>query len=209
VTEIFVAGTRSFSAEVVGYAREAGFQVVGLLEPADRERAGRTIHELPVTWLEDAEPAGRAVVVGTGDAARREIVERLLGAGFALFPLVHPRAHLAETSTVGAGALVGPGVVVGADSVVGEHVVVGRGTLIGHHTELGAFATLGPGANVAGNARIGLDVFVGMGAVIRDHVTIGDGAEVAMGAVVVGNVPAGASVRGVPARAVRTRNGPH
>jgi acetyltransferase EpsM len=197
--EVLVAGSRSFAAEVLGYATEAGLRVVGLLEASQQERVGQTIHGLPVAWLEDVEPDGRAAMVGTGDTARRDVVGRLLAGGWCLVPLVHPKAHLAATVTVGAGALVAPGVVVGAHSVIGEHVVVGRGSLVGHHTEIGAFSTLGPGANVAGNVRVGADVFIGMGAVVRDHVTIGDGAVVSMGAVVVGDVPAGATMRGVPA----------
>ena len=203
--ELFVAGSRSFAAEAIGYATEAGFRVVGLLEAAQHERVGETIHGLPVAWLEDVPANGRAAIVGTGDTARREVVGRLLAGGWRIVPLVHPRAHLAATVTVGAGVLVAPGVVVGAHSMLGEHVVAGRGSLVGHHTEIGAFSTLGPGANVAGNTRIGADVFVGMGAVVRDHVTVGDGAVVAMGSVVVADVPAAATVRGVPARRVRER----
>ncbi len=204
-SEIFVAGTRTFAAEVVGYATEAGFRVVGLLEASQRERIGETIHELPVAWLEDVRPDGRPAVVGTGDSARREVVQRLTAGGWETVPLVHPRAHLPATTTVGVGAIVAPGVVVGAHSIIGEHVVVGRGCLVGHHTEIGAFATLGPGANVAGNVKIGTDVFVGMGAVVRDHVTVGAGAVIAMGAVVIGDVPADTTVRGVPAHRARTR----
>ncbi len=206
MTEVFVAGTRTFAAEVVGYATEAGLRVAGLLEPRERERAGTTVHGLPVAWLEDTPGEGRAAVVGTGDTARREVVERLRAGGWELVPLVHPAAHLAATVSVGAGVLVAPGAVVGAEAVLGDHVVVGRGSLVGHHTEIGPFATLGPGANVAGNVRVGPDALVAMGAVVRDHVTIGAGATVAMGAVVVADVPAGATVRGVPARRVRSRD---
>ena len=40
--EIFVVGTRTFATEVVGYATEAGFQVVGLLEASVRGVPART-----------------------------------------------------------------------------------------------------------------------------------------------------------------------
>jgi sugar O-acyltransferase (sialic acid O-acetyltransferase NeuD family) len=198
--ELYVAGTRSFAAEVAGFAEDAGFRVAGLLEPYDRERVGRTIHGFPVTWLED-KPAGRerVAIVGTGESARRAVVGRLLAAGWEIATLLHPRAHLARTSTVGVGTVAGPGVVVGAYTTIGEHVVVGRGVLAGHHTEIGDFATICPGANVAGNVRIGADAFIGMAAVIRDHVAVGSSAVVAMGAVVVRDVGPGVEVRGLPA----------
>jgi sugar O-acyltransferase (sialic acid O-acetyltransferase NeuD family) len=198
--ELYVAGTGTFAAEVAGFAEDAGLQVAGLLEPYDRERVGRTIHDLPVTWLDDAPGrAGRVAVVGTGESARRPIVDRLLAAGWEIATLVHPRAHIARSTMVGVGALIGPGVVIGAYSTIGDHVNLGRGALAGHHTAIGDFATLGPGANVAGNVQIGPDAVLGMAAVVRDHVAVGASAVVAMGAVVVRDVGAGVEVRGLPA----------
>jgi sugar O-acyltransferase (sialic acid O-acetyltransferase NeuD family) len=199
-TEIYVAGTRTFAAEVVDYARDAGLPIAGLVETKDEERIGKVIHGLPVRALEDLPPGSRSVIVGTGDPARREVVTRLTEAGWELATLVHPRTQVAPSALVGEGVLVGPGVVVGAGSTIGDRAVLGRGTLVGHHTEIEEFATLGPGANVAGNVRVERDAFLGMSAVIRDHVTIGARSVVAMGAVVVGDVPPDAQVRGVPAR---------
>lgn len=198
--ELFVVGTRTFAAEVAGFAEEIGFRVAGLLEPYDRERVGQTIHGFPVSWLEETQPQGRQAVVGTGETERRPIAERLQAAGWQPATLVHPRAHVAATSTVGSGAVVAPGVVIGAYSEIGDYAVVGRGTLVGHHTRIGPFVSLGPGANVAGNVTIDADGFIGMAAVVRDHVTIGRASIVAMGALVLGDVAAETQVRGVPAR---------
>lgn len=194
---LFVAGTRSFSAEAAGYAEEAGFEVVGLLEPYDRARVGTRIHGYPVTWLEET-PAG-AALLGTGETGRRPIVERLRAGAWELATLVHPHAHVATTAKLGAGTIIAPGAVIGAAAQIGECAVVGRGALIGHHTEIGSFATLGPGANIAGNVGLGEDVFVAMGATVRDHVSVGAESVVAMGGVVVDDVPPGVEVRGVPA----------
>ena len=197
---IYVAGTRTFAAEVVDFAIDAGLTPVGLLEPLDRDRVGSTIHELPVAWLDEGPPRpGAAALIGTGEPDREDVAARLTAAGFAVATLVHERAHVALSATVGSGALIGPGAVVGARSVVGRHVVLGRGVLVGHHTELGDLATIGPGANVAGNVRIGRKAFVGMGAAIRDHVSVGEEAIIAMGAVVVSDVPPATQVRGLPA----------
>ena len=199
----YVVGTRTFAAEVLGFARDAGLHVVGLLEPFDRDRVGSEIHGMPVQWLEDA--GARRAIVGTGETARRETVARLRAVSAELVTLVHPRAHIAPTARVGTGAIVAPGVLVGACATIGDHVVCSRGTLVGHHTEIGKFVTLGPGVNVAGNVRIGADAFLGMGAVVRDHVTIGGSAVIGMGSVVVGDVDAETEVRGVPARPWRPR----
>ena len=199
--DVHVVGTRTFAAEVVGYARDAGIEVAGLVEPYEGAETGALVHDLPVTRLGD-EPAGerRTAILGTGDTDRRELVERVRAAGWELAGLIHPRAHVAASSTVDATAVIGPAVVVGACARVGAHSVLGRGALVGHHTAIGAFCTLGPGANVAGNVRVEDGALIAMGAVVRDHTTVGAGAVVAMGAVVVDDVPPAVEVRGIPAR---------
>jgi sugar O-acyltransferase (sialic acid O-acetyltransferase NeuD family) len=194
---ISIIGTRSFAAEVADFAEAAGFLVERLLEPYARDRVGERIHGYPVVWLEEASPG--LAVVGTGERSRRDLVARALAAGFEFPPLVHPRAHVARTSTAAAGAVIGPGVVVGASASVGEHAVLGRGVLVGHHTEIGAFATLNPGVNVAGNAVVEEDAFIGMAAIVRDHTRIGASATVGAGALVLRDVDAGSDVRGLPA----------
>lgn len=196
---IWIAGTRTFAAEVAGFARDAGVELAGLLEPAEREKAGTRVHGLEVRWLDEAAPEGAQAVIGTGDADRGEVAVRLEAAGYSATTLVHPAAHVASDAQVGAGSIIGPAAVVGALAAIGEHAVLGRGALVGHHTRVGDLATLGPGANVGGNSTIERGGFLGMGVVVRDHVTVGAGAVVAMGAVVVKDVPAGARVMGVPA----------
>ena len=197
---LHVAGTRTFAAEVVDCARDAGLSVAGLLEPDDPERVGSTIHGLPVGAIENLPGGSPSAIVGTGELERRVIVARLKAAGWRVATFVHPTAHVAPSATVEEGVLVSPGVIVGAAATIGAHAVVGRGSLVGHHTVLEEFSTLGPGANVAGNVLVRADSVLGMGAVVRDHVTIGAAAVVAMGAVVLKDVPDGVQVRGLPAR---------
>jgi len=199
---VYVAGTRTFAAEVVDFAVDAGLEPAGLLEPIDPERIGTTIHDLEVLAIEGPHAGSAPVLIGTGEPDRREIAEQLRAAGWKLATLIHPTAHVAPTAAVGDAAIVGPAVVVGARSRVGSGAVLGRGALVGHHTEIGELATLNPGANVAGNVRVGTGALIGMSAAVRDHTTVGDWATVAMGAVVVADVPPRTLVRGVPARAV-------
>lgn len=197
----YVVGTRSFAAEVLGYAREADLEVLGLLEPADGSRAGSVIGGLEVRLIEDC-PAGTPVLIGTGERDRRAVVERLSAAGLEPQTLVHPAAHVPESSEIGVGAIVAPGVVLGSHTAIGAHAFIGRGSLVGHHTTIGEFVTVGPGSNIAGNTSIGAATFLGMSAIVRDHLTVGAEAEIGMGSLVLENVADGARVRGAPARTV-------
>lgn len=195
--ELLVVGTRSFAGEVADYCEQAGYRILGLLEPYDASRIGSEIHGLPVLPFERAK--GALVALGTGEPDRRPIVERVRAEGGLLTRVVHPGAQVSARSVVGEGTVVGPGAVIGAFSEIGECGVVARGVLVGHHTRIGSFVTLNPGVNVAGNVRIEDDVFLGMAAVVRDHVTVGEGALVAAAAVVLRDVAPGVQVRGLPA----------
>lgn len=130
---------------------------------------------------------------------RRNLVERYGGARFAV--VVHARAWVSPTARLARGTVVLAGATVNAGASLGTHNVVNTGAIVEHDCHLGDFVSLGPGVAVGGGTSIGDDSYVGLGSCVRDHVTIGARATVAMGAVVVADVVAGASVRGLPARA--------
>ena len=193
---LHVAGTGSSALDVLEIARDAGFEVAGLVELIDDTRVGTEVHGLPVV-APDA-PAGDVVIAAGGD--RRPHAARLAERGWSFPVVVHPTAHVAPSAVLGPGVFVGPNAVIGSAAVLDEHVFVSRGALVGHHASFGAFTRLNPGANVGGNAIVGANVLLAMGCVVRDGVSVGDDAVVAAGAVVVADIEAGASVRGVPAR---------
>jgi acetyltransferase EpsM len=196
---IYIAGTGSFSIEVIDWARAAGLRVEGLIELLDPTRVGQEIEGIPVLDA-SSRPQGnpRAVVAAGGDRrAHWSLLER-----HAWEParVVHPTAQVSASVVLEPGCVVGPGVVIGAETVVGVHTLVSRGVLIGHHDAIGAFVTIFPGANLAGNAAVGDGALIGMAAVVVDHAVIGAGATVAAGAVVLSEVAQGVRVQGVPAR---------
>jgi sugar O-acyltransferase (sialic acid O-acetyltransferase NeuD family) len=197
--DIYVAGTGSFALEVAGYARDAGLEVAGLVELQDPSRAGTETHGLPVRAAHDPPETGATAIVGAG-GDRLAHWALLAAHGWRPATVVHPRAHVSRSASLGEGCLVAPGAVIGAATRLGEHVLVARGALVGHHTELAPGAVLNPGANVAGHARVGAGAAIGMGALVIDHVEVGAGAVIAAGAAVVRNVGPGVRVQGVPAR---------
>jgi UDP-3-O-[3-hydroxymyristoyl] glucosamine N-acyltransferase len=79
---------------------------------------------------------------------------------------ISPRAHLAETATVGKNANIGPG------ATIADHVVIGDN------------ATIYPGCYVAERARLGHDVVLFPNVVIYDHCSLGDRVTIHAGTIV-------------------------
>lgn len=92
-------------------------------------------------------------------------------------------------------------IVHGASIRVHPDVVIGDRVCIMHEVTIGS--NEGPDGARTGVPRIGNDVFIGAGAKVLGGITVGDGARIAANSLVVTDVPAGATVVGVPARAMR------
>jgi acetyltransferase EpsM len=205
-TALVVLGATEFSAEIADVARTTGvFDVVAFIENDRRERAGRSLHGLPVYWIDDALDLAKThlAICGLGTTQRVRFTDQAAAAGFRFATVVHPSAHVSPTSAISEGSLVGVAAVVAAHTTIGRHVILNRGVLVGHHTTVGDHVSIQSGANVAGLCTIADGVYIGMGAQILNTVSIGKGSVVGAGAVVTKDVPPAVQVMGVPARIVK------
>ncbi|MDG3443166.1 serine O-acetyltransferase [Nitrospirillum amazonense] len=115
-------------------------------------------------------------------------------------------SHLAR---MGTGIEIHPGATIGEGFFIdhGMGVVIGETAEIGRNVHLYHAVTLG-GTSLSKGKRhptVGDNVIIGAGAKILGAITIGSGARIGANAVVVADVAAGATMVGIPARAVTAK----
>ncbi|HEX5853725.1 MAG TPA: hypothetical protein VFY36_11605 [Solirubrobacteraceae bacterium] len=199
MSALYLAGSGSFAVEVAEWARDAGWNVMGLIEMLDLSRVGCVVAGLPVVAPDDPLLESAPAIVALG-GSRAEHWAHLEPHGSGAATIVHPTAHVSPSVQLAPGCVVAPGAVIGAETVIGAHTLVSRGVLVGHHGHIGDFVSLLPGANVGGHTKIGDRTVLGMGTIVVNDIEVGSDATVAAGAVVLRDTRDGVRVQGVPAR---------
>ncbi|HEX9214883.1 MAG TPA: acetyltransferase [Bradyrhizobium sp.] len=175
------------------------FRVVGFLD----RQPGR-LGDVSYLGTDDAVPnypdAAFVVGIGTMQAgpARRQMIGRMQVNRWA--SVVHPRAFVSPSASIGTGVVIMPGAIVNARSRIGDHAIINSGAIVEHDVRVGDYTHLSPGTVVGGGAEIGDNCFVGLGSRVRDHIAIGNDTLVAMGSVVTASCPHGSVLRGAPAK---------
>lgn len=153
----------------------------------------------PVEALIDLSPSMYVIGIASG-SARRSLDQRLSSAGWQPAVLVHPDSSIGADVHLGPGTVVWAGVRAATNITSGRHVHINHNSTIGHDTTLCDYVTANPQAAISGGVTLAEGSTVGASATVLQYLHVGANATVGAGAVVVRSVPAGATVKGVPAR---------
>ncbi|MBI1368145.1 MAG: acetyltransferase [Planctomycetes bacterium] len=198
---LIIYGAGDHGRVVADAAAAAGWHVRGFLD--DRIATDTTIGPFRVIGSGDqvGEFDARIIVAVGDNAARCRCVAALLHAGANITSVVHPSAQVSPSAVIEAGVFIGPLAVVNAESVIDGGAIINSGAIVEHHNRIGSATHVAPGAVLTGRCTVGARALIGARAVLLPGLCVGDDAIVGAGAVVTSDVPAGATVRGNPARA--------
>ena len=174
----------------------------------DPSRHGSTLVGLPIVGpmelLHDERDASAvACIARPGDgSSRARLVQRLALGDDRWATVLHPRASVPDSATVGAGTVLLADVVLTASVSIGRHCMVMPQVVLTHGDVVEDHCTIASGARVGGRARLREGCYLGAGALVREDRTIGRGALVGMGSVVLTDVPDGETWVGNPARPI-------
>jgi sugar O-acyltransferase (sialic acid O-acetyltransferase NeuD family) len=215
---LLLIGAGGFARETIELVRaidrEApSWELIGLLDD-DPELRDTQIHDVPILGpcsaaAEHPEALVVACVASPDDPLRRlRLVERVALPLERYATLIHPRATIAETATIGPGSVVHANTVLTADIRLGAHVAVMPSVVLTHDDVVEDGVTFGAGVRVSGAVTIEDGAYVGAGALLRERIRIGSGALIGMGSVVTKSVPPGEVWHGgSPARPRESRTG--
>jgi len=140
---------------------------------------------------------------GEHGLARLKTARYLEKAGLRPVALIHERAFVEPTATLGSGCQVMPCAVVHKFTTIGDQTIINTNATVDHECVIGSGVHVMGSAAIAGKVEIGDYATIGTNATVLPFLKIGEGAYVGAGAVVTKDVEPYSVVAGVPARVLR------
>lgn len=121
--------------------------------------------------------------------ARKRIYEEIKEYQYFMPNLIHPKASVECSSTMGDGNLVFSGAYIGSEAYIGNDCIINTGAVVSHNCRIGDHCRISPGATLAGNVSVGENTIIGMGVTVYMGVKIGKNVIVYNGKHIFNDVP--------------------
>lgn len=202
---LYIAGAGGHGRVVADIARLNGYDDIRFLDDAEHPELKRYVVAGSIDVLSQVPPGEVFIAVGD-NFVRERLFHQAEKWGWQLPNLIHPKAVLADSATLGRGVAVMAGAVVNPDAVIEDGCIINTGATVDHDDCIGAFSHVSVGAHLAGTVRVGRYVWIGAGAVVKNNCSIASDCVVGAGAVVVKNIEDAGVYVGVPAKLMKSIN---
>jgi sugar O-acyltransferase (sialic acid O-acetyltransferase NeuD family) len=208
MSDLVLWGASGHGKVVLDVARATGgFRTISFIDDAceepGREFCDRLVYGADRYLDSLGGPVHSQYLVSIGqNVIREKCFARALACGLLPATLIHPSAIVSDSARIAEGSVVMPRVVINASAQIGRNCIINTAAVVEHDCRIGDHVHLSPGVLLGGGVTVHSFAHVGIGAVALPGAEIGEGAVVGAGAVVLDSVPPGATVIGVPARAL-------
>ncbi|WAC01871.1 acetyltransferase [Lacinutrix neustonica] len=209
--DINLIGVGNYTEVIIELAIDCGYNIKGLYH-YNKDRIGEEV--LGITILGSTEDlyksnlAGKLFAVTMGEnRLRNEIAEKIRGLGGVTPNLIHPRAIVSASATLGQGCFIHQQAKISTGSTLGNDCVVDFNSLVAHHATLGDACYMSSIAMVGSYCTIGKRVLLGMNALVLPlRLSVGDDCVVGGKANVTKSFPNNCLLVGNPARKIKEIN---
>lgn len=123
--------------------------------------------------------------------ARQSMAIKLKTMGFLLPNVIHNRAIIEPTCTIGEGNIILAGANIGSKAVIGDNCYINTNTMISHECVIDDGVRVSPGAILAGRIHVGENTLIGMSSTVYMGIKIGKNVIIYNGVDVFSNISDG------------------
>ncbi|MGL1934814.1 MAG: acetyltransferase [Fibrobacterales bacterium] len=160
----------------------------------------------PVSGTISDAPKGVDFIVAIGNnSTRHTIYTTLIEKGLSPVNIIHPKAIVSPSISLGRGIFIAPGAIVNIDVTLGNATIINTGATVDHDSVIGPAAHICPGVNIAGEVTIGAETWVGIGSCTVQCITIGKNVMIGAGSIIRKNVDDNLLLADTPKQLIRNR----
>ncbi|WP_290698664.1 NeuD/PglB/VioB family sugar acetyltransferase [Lacinutrix sp.] len=209
--DIYLIGVGNYTQVIIELATDCGYNVKGLYH-YNNERTGEAVLGVKIIgctedlYKTDFKGSQFALTMG-GNKLRNEIATKIRNLGGFTPSLIHPKAFVSPTATLGYGCFIHFNAVLWTKAAIGNDCVISPNAMIAHHATIQDGCSVASFSVVGAYCKIGKRVLFGVNAIILPKaLTLGDDCVVGAKANVTKSYPNNCVLVGNPARNTKSLN---
>jgi len=196
---IYIYGASGHGLVVADNAKACGYTDIFFIDDGDNKYP---------TFVDIKRVSDIPLAFGIGNnTIRAKLFERVQNNGFEIVSLIHPRAIISASVTIGKGTVVMPNVVVNAKATIGDGVILNSSCVVEHECVIDDFVHISPNTALAGDVKVGEYTHIGIGSNVIQGMFIGKNVIVGGGGMVIRDIDDNQKVVGVPAQTITSNRG--